>query len=209
MYTQVLFICLLAQFQCFHVVQPLPKSIQKESSSVNKEFKMLSLINHAGNCTAYAALKSNFPSYSNNFNLYCDRPIHSPPDANGYIDYDMALCMVLYDAALRVCKMKDQEVKLSTEEFTNTSRDVFCDKMNKSLPEPSSEKTRPWVSILKVKFENSYNCEQACLQGNLINPICMYILTANKFTVTNNVGKLLFSFYCYTCAGFYPCPAAC
>jgi hypothetical protein len=118
------------------------------------------------------------------------------PDADKYIDYGLPLCVVLYDAAYRVCKMKDQEVKLSTEKSTNLtqnfSSDVFCDEMNKTLPASSSSLARPFVSFLKAKFENGSNCEQACLQGSLINPVCMYILAANIFTVTSNEGELLF-----------------
>jgi hypothetical protein len=81
-------------------------------------------------------------------------------------------------------------VKQTDEEGTNLKQNisskVFCAEINKKLPEPSSALARPFVSFLKAKFENISNCEQACLQGSLINPICMYILTANIFTVTNN-----------------------
>jgi hypothetical protein len=104
--------------------------------------------------------------------------------------------VVLYESADRVCKVKGQEVKLSNEEHTNLKQnfsiDVFCKEINKTLPAPSSEIARPLVSLLKAKFENSSYCKQACLQGNLINPICMYILAANTFTVTNNEGELQF-----------------
>jgi hypothetical protein len=117
--------------------------------------------------------------------------------------------MVLYDAAHRVCKMQPQEVKPSNEEGTNFKQkfgsEVFCAEMNKTLPVASSDLASPFVSFLKAKFENSVNCQQACLQDSSINPICMYILAANMFTMTTNEGELLlFCDWC-TCAGFYQC----
>jgi predicted glycosyltransferase len=118
--------------------------------------------------------------------------------------------MALYDAAHRVCKMKDQEVKLSSDLKQNFSSNVFCGEISKKLPASSSHLGIPFVSFLKAKFENISNCEQACLQDKLINPICRYILAANLFTVTNNEGELPFIFCdCYTCAGFYPCLSCC
>jgi hypothetical protein len=119
-----------------------------------------------------------------------------PDNTDEYIDYDLLLCMVLYDAADRVCKMESQEVKQSNEDGTNWKQksrsDVFCDEINKKLPAPSSDLARPFVSFLKAKFGNVSNCQDACLQGNVINPICMYILAANMFTMTTNEGELLF-----------------
>lgn len=190
MYIQVFLMCLLAQFEYCIPVQPLPKGFQIHSSGVNQKSNILSLINDAGNCTAYEVLKPKLPSYSKHLPHYCDRSIQELPGIDEYIDYVLPLCMVLYDAAHRVCKMKSQEVKLSNEEGTNLKQkfvsNVFCNEISKKLPAPSADLAKPFVSLLKAKFENSSNCEKACLQGNLINPICMYILAANMFTMTTN-----------------------
>ncbi|PNF23354.1 hypothetical protein B7P43_G13182 [Cryptotermes secundus] len=190
MYIQVFIMFLLAQSEyCASISQPLQQHLQTNSSSVNHKSNILSLINDAGNCTAYKVLISKLSFYSE-YLSYCDRPISAPTDTHKYVDYGLALCMVLYESADRVCKMKDHEDKPNNEEVTNLkqniSSDVFCNEINKTLPAPSTELARPFVSFLKAKFENISNCEQACLQDTLINPICMYILSANMFTVTNN-----------------------
>jgi hypothetical protein len=194
MYVQVFLMFLLAQ--SVYCAQPLPEHLEAHSSSVNDKSNVLSLINDAGNCTAYKMLTSKLSPYSK-YLSNCDRSIQAPPDTDEYVDYGLALCMVLYESADHVCKMKD-EVKQTNEEGTNLKQNisskVFCAEINKKLPEPSSALARPFVSFLKAKFENISNCEQACLQGSLINPICMYILTENIFTVTNNEGELLFFF---------------
>jgi hypothetical protein len=87
--------------------------------------------------------------------------------------------MVLKDAAQRVCETKNQDTTNFKANFTS---DNFCDVMNKTFPEPSLEQTN-WDSFLRGEFENSANCKQACIQGNLINPICEFILKANIFTM--------------------------
>jgi hypothetical protein len=102
--------------------------------------------------------------------------------------------MVLYDVAHRVCKMKNQDVKRINEVIDvkhNSASDV-CEEMNKILSELTSEVEGKWVPFLKVKFENSSNCELACLEGNVTNPLCVYILKGNTWAMTYMKGELLF-----------------
>jgi hypothetical protein len=110
--------------------------------------------------------------------------------------------MVLYEVVRGVCKMKDQDDKLINEVFDfkeNLTSDV-CDEMNKTLSELHSEVEGKWISFLKVNFENITNCERACLQGNVTNPLCVYILKGNTLAMASKKGELLFFFFLFVIA---------
>jgi hypothetical protein len=165
----------------------------------------MSLINVAGDCATYGALKSKLPEYSK-FVSRCERPVAAlSVVTNGYIDYGLCLCMVLYEVAQRVCEMK-KDVK-QINEVIDVIPSVVCEEMNKILSELSSEAELNWISFLKANFENSSNCELACLQGNVTNPLCLYILKGSTLAMTSKKGE--FFFYFYPCTRLYECLAAC
>jgi hypothetical protein len=147
-----------------------------ESFKVDPKSTVLSRINDAGNCTAYKDLNPE-PKYPQHVKEYCERPFPDKPGANAFFSYEVALCMALYDVAQRVCEGGHQEVTKVVQSYGNFS----CGTMIQCFPETPIESAKYWVTTLKTKFNNISNCQQACIQGNLINPICEYILRANIF----------------------------
>jgi hypothetical protein len=148
-----------------------------ESATVDHKSTIFSLINDAGNCSAYEGLKKEA-----NFRLleeYCGRPLPGVPSANEFLSYEVVLCMVLYDAVQRVCKVGHQEV---TKEIQNFSGGFACDTMIEGVPEASAENTKHWVELFKAKIGNIANCERECIQDTTISPVCEHIWKANTLT---------------------------
>jgi hypothetical protein len=155
---------------------------------------ILSQINVAGNCNAYKSLVSDDAS-DPEYLATCSRPVPSEPVANRYIEYAPVLCMVLKDAAQRVCEITDQPTDLKQ----NFNAGNFCVVMSETLSELLHEEAQ-WVSFLRETFKNSTNCKQACIQYDLLNPICKFILKAYMFTKemqkpsTTNAGEFCLNF---------------
>jgi len=171
-----LMLCVIAQPHAH--VQPVTKEKKTaESATVDDKYSILFHINDAGNCSAYEQLKSE-PNYLQ-LKEYCERPLPSTPSENRYLSYEMILCMVLYDAAQRVCKVGHQEF---TKGIQNFSGNFSCDTMVEGVAEPLAENTKPWVRLFKAKFRNISNCEQKCMQDETISPVCEYIWKANTLT---------------------------
>lgn len=172
-----LMLCIIvAQHICIGP-QPGPEEekIPAENASVDRTGSIFSLINYAGNCTAYATLMS-----EENYRYledYCERPPGSPR-ANGFVSYEKILCMVLYDAAQRVCETGRQEVTNDIKHLSNFS----CDAIIKGVPEPLYNSTKQWVKLFKAKLGNISDCEGACMQHGKISPVCEYIWKANALT---------------------------
>jgi hypothetical protein len=150
----------------------LPPQPPIENTIVDHRSSILSPIK---DCSLFVGLTPGGTSVSRYLSS-CDRPTQAVSDRNEFFDGELALCMVLYDTAQRVCKMKNQDVT-NFKQKRISSKDL-CDTMNKTFPESLSEETS-WVSLLRARFENSTNCEKACLDGNVINPVCIFILRAN------------------------------
>jgi hypothetical protein len=148
-----------------------------ENTIVDHRSSILSLIKDDGSCSLFVGLTAGGTSVSRDLSA-CDRPIQAVVDKNEFFDNELALCMVLYDTAKRVCKMKNQDFTNFIQKHISSKN--LCDTMNRTFPESLSEETG-WVSLLRARFEHTANCEKACLDGNVINPVCIFILRANMF----------------------------
>lgn len=186
MFVEIFLLCVMAQplFCVPPQTDQTKVDTPAENAKVDNKSAILSLINGAGNCTAYVVLKSE--SKYQQLKEYCERPFPDPRNENAFLSYEVVLCMVLYDTAQRVCEVGREVTKVDPS-FSNFS----CDAMIKGVPETSVENTKEWVTIFKTKFENISNCEQACIQDNLINPICEYILKANILTQQAQVSSTI------------------
>jgi hypothetical protein len=178
MFIEVFFmLCIIVQPQVCIAPQPLDLEIQRESTTVGNKSSIFSLINYAGNCSAYEKLKLE-PEFRR-LEEYCERPLPGTPRADGFLSYETVLCMVLYDAVQRVCKVRRQEV---TKDIQNFSGDFSCDTMIKGVPEAVDESTKQWVTLFKAKLGSSSDCERECIQNKTISPVCEYIWKTNTLT---------------------------
>ena len=173
-----LMLCIIAQPNVCTPPQPPHVTIPAESGTVERKSTIFSLINNAENCTtAYEGLKS-----EQRFRLleeYCERPLPGTPRADEFLSYEMVLCMVLYDAVQRVCKVGNQEV---TKDIQNVSSHFSCDTMIGGIPEGFAEHTKQWVTLFKTKLGDVSDCQRECIQDKTISPVCEYILKANTLT---------------------------
>lgn len=169
-----LVLCFLAQPQFCR--SPQPVNVPRASATVDPK-SVFSLINYAGNCPAYDNLKSQ-PNYRK-LKEYCERPLPDTPRAHEFLSYEVVLCMVLYDAAQHVCKVGHQQFTKDNQSF---SGGFSCETMIKQVHDLFVESGETWVSLLKDKFVNISDCEGACVQDKVINPICEYIWKANTLT---------------------------
>ena len=180
-----LMLCCMAQPQFCIDPQPVKGKIPVANATVDHKC-IFSLINYAGNCTAFAGLKSE-PNYQE-LKEYCERPLPDTHLAKEFLSYEVVLCMVLYDAAQRVCEVGHQEV---TKDNQNFSGSFSCDTMIKRVPASSFESTKGWVTLFKAKFVNISDCEGVCRQDKAINPICEYIWKANALTYQAKVSSAI------------------
>jgi hypothetical protein len=138
---------------------------------------IFSHINCTASCNAFKDLVSE-PKFRQ-LEEYCERPLPGTPRENGFVSYEIVLCMVLYDAVRHVCKAGHQE---STKDIQNFSGSFSCGTMIKQVPETFDEDTKQWVALFKAKLGNITDCERACVQGKTISPVCEYIWKANTLT---------------------------
>jgi len=181
----VIFLMLCVIAQPYTPVQRVPnEKFAAESATVDDKNTILFHINDAGNCSGYEHLKSepNYPQLKE----FCERPLPGTPSENGFLSYEMVLCMVLYDAAQRVCKVGHQEF---TKGIQNFSGNFSCDTMIEGVPKPHAENTKPWVELFKAKFRNISDCERTCMQDETISPVCEYIWKANTLTYQATVSS--------------------
>jgi len=183
--------CIIAQPQVFSV-QP-PKANSAESATRDHHSIIFSLINDAGSCNAFKGLKSE-PKFRQ-LEEYCERPLPGTPRENGFVSYEIVLCMVLYDAVRHVCKAGHQE---STKDIQNFSGGFSCDSMIKQVPDAFDESTKQWLVLFKEKLANITDCDRACIQDKTISPVCEYIWKANtliyqaQMSSSSSAGELNF-----------------
>jgi len=173
MFVEIFLMCIIAQPQVFSQVQPL-KVNSAESATMDHHSTIFSRIKDAGSCNAFKDFKSE-PKFRQ-LEEYCERPLPSTPRGNGFVSYEIVLCMVLYDAAQHVCKAGHQE---STKDIQNFSDDFSCDTMIKQVPDAFDESTKQWLVLFKEKLANITDCDRACIQDKTISPVCEYIWKAN------------------------------
>lgn len=171
-----LMLCIIAQPQVCSAVQPLIEH-PAESATMDHNSTIFSLINYAGSCNAFKDLKSE-PKFRQ-LEEYCERPLPGTPRGNGFVSYEIVLCMVLYDAVQHVCKTGHEE---STKDIQNFSGGFSCDTMIKQVPEAFDKSTKQWVVLFKEKLANITDCDRACIQDKTISPVCEYIWKANTLT---------------------------
>lgn len=177
MFIEIFFmLCIIAQSHICLMPQPVQgdEKIPAKSASVGHKDTIFSLINNAGNCTAFESLmeEQNYRQLKE----YCERA-PGTPRANEFVSYEMILCMVLYDAAQRVCKVG---LKEPAKDINNSSAGFTCDAMIKGVPEAFDKRIKQWVEFFKVKLGNISDCERECIQNKTFNPVCEYIWKANK-----------------------------
>jgi hypothetical protein len=169
-------LCIIAQSYVCGRVQPPPTQakIPTKSATVDDKPTIFSFINNAGKCTAYKDLRLDTKFLQ--LEEYCERPIPDTPRANEFLSYEVVLCMVLLDAVQRVCKVGHQEV---TKDIQNFSGVFSCDNMIKGVPEAFAESSKQWVTLFKAKLGNISDCERACIQKEIVSPVCEYIWKTN------------------------------
>lgn len=171
-------LCIIAQPRICLMPQPAQaeENIPTKSASVGHNETIFSLINYAGNCTAFEFLRAE-QNYGQ-LKEYCERaPGTLRP--NEFVSYEVVLCMVLYDAAQRVCKVG---LKERAKDINNSSAGFTCDAMIKGVPEALDKNIKQWVEFFKAKLRNISDCERECIQNKTLNPVCEYIWKANSLT---------------------------
>jgi hypothetical protein len=170
-------LCLIAQPHYCGYVQPSKITIPEESARVDHKSTIFSLINYAANVTACEVLKAE-PKFLQ-LEEYCERPLPGTPSASEFLSHEVVLCMVLYDAVRRFCKVGHKEVAKDIQNFSG----VFsCDTMINGVTEPLNESAEQWAKHFKAILGTADSCKLQCVQNETVSPVCEYIWKVNILT---------------------------
>jgi phage host-nuclease inhibitor protein Gam len=186
MFIDIFLMCFIAQSYVCGQVQPVSTQvkIQAENATADHKSTIFSVIRNAGKCVAYKDLR--LDAKFRQLEEYCERPLPDTPRANEFLSYEVVLCMVLFDAVQRFCKVGHQEV---TKDLQNFSGGFSCNNMIKGVPEAFAESSEQWVTIFKAKLGSISDCERACIQDKMVSPVCEYIWKTNTMTYQAQVSS--------------------